>query len=274
MLSYFITANRRLPVAIHCIYWSTCLFIFSDSARILAAENGSHVAPVDTSLSHSSPPSAGHDSFQNKIQPLLEQFCVRCHNVDEKTSGIRLDHLNGSMSSDQMFLWKDVLEQLSEESMPPEDEPQPSAEQRHQLIGWIGQEMAAAQSRTATKNGSVRRLTVSQYRNTLHSLLGIQEELTDVIPPDAVSEDGFVNNSSTMSLSPLLLEAYFDVAERALDLCIVDEDSLPKIQNFRMDMGTEINPAPLPRPVNFGSIQPIAAQPGFYGDATHSHKTV
>ena len=54
---------------------------------------------------------------------------------------------------------------------------------------------------------------------------------------DAVSRDGFVNNRDTLQLSPLLLEAYFDIADQALTRCLVDPKSKPTIQNFRVDLG-------------------------------------
>ena len=96
------------------------------------------------------------------------------------------------------------------------------------------------------KNGSFRRLTIAQYQRTLQDLLGIDDDFTSLLPPDAVSKDGFLNQEQTMVLSPLLLEAYFQVAERALDQCIVDPGSKPRIQKFRVDFGASINPRPCP----------------------------
>ncbi|HEY4259244.1 MAG TPA: DUF1592 domain-containing protein, partial [Schlesneria sp.] len=68
----------------------------------------------------------------------------------------------------------------------------------------------------------------------------------EVLPPDGISKDGFANNAQTMVLSPLQVEAYFDIAEKSLDLCIVDEQAKPAIQNFRMDLGRRINATPCP----------------------------
>ena len=50
-----------------------------------------------------------------------------------------------------------------------------------------------------------------------------------------------------------LVEAYFEVAEEALDLCIVDEASKPVIQSFRVDLGAAINPDPLPEELILGA---------------------
>lgn len=186
------------------------------------------------------------ESFQRNIQPLLKKFCFDCHNVDEMTSGVRVDHLDGSLEDRQLYLWEVILKQIDERAMPPEDELQLTDVERSQFDEWIRRLLITAKSREAEKNGSVRRLTVAQYRNTLRDLLLLDDDLSDVLPPDAVSKDGFLNNEQTMVLSPLLLEAYFSIASRALDLCIVDTDSKPQIQNFRMDFGESINPEPCP----------------------------
>jgi len=73
----------------------------------------------------------------------------------------------------------------------------------------------------------------------------LDDDLTVGLPPDAVSKDGFVNNKDTLQLSPVLTESYFEIAEEALNLAIVDPKSKPSIQNFRMDLGDHVNPAPI-----------------------------
>ncbi|MEO2020785.1 MAG: DUF1587 domain-containing protein, partial [Pirellulaceae bacterium] len=202
-------------------------------------------------------------TFRSSMQPLLKQYCIRCHNAQEMKSGIRLDHLDGSLQSKQLFLWRDILKQINEEAMPPSDELQPTAEQRQALTKWIRESMDSARARDTQRNGSTRRLTVSQYRNTLQDLLGLEDNLTDVLPPDSISREGFANNGETLLLSPLLVEAYFDIAEKALDLAIVDEKTKPVIQNFRMDLGKAINPQPCPDKLILGANSHLLANNNF-----------
>jgi len=201
--------------------------------------------------------------FKESVQPLVKKYCQRCHNVDKMTSGIRVDQLDGSLEDRHLFLWKGILKQIDNEAMPPEDEPQPTIDERKLLVEWIQQALTTARSRNTDKNGSVRRLTVAQYRNTLRDLLGLEDNLADVLPADGVSKDGFLNNGQTMELSPLLIEAYFDVAAKALDRCIVDEQSRPSIQNFRMDLGAGINPDPYPEPLILGALNHLLPNQDF-----------
>lgn len=192
-------------------------------------------------------------AFQETIRPFLKTHCLRCHNVDNMKSGIRVDGLTSEPEDRQLFLWKDIQKQVAEGAMPPADEPQPSADLRKGVEGWITQMMSAARSRDTKKNGSIRRLTVTQYRNTLRDLLGLTEDLTEGLPPDGTSKDGFTNNAQILGLSPLQVEAYFEIAEKALDLCIVDESSKPVIENFRMEFGKAINSMPCPDKLILGA---------------------
>jgi len=184
------------------------------------------------------------ESFTQHVQPLLEKHCLRCHNADTMKSGIRVDQLDDSLQDQHLFLWRDIRKQIDELAMPPQGEEQPTQAERDFLSAWIEQAMNVAKSRDTQKNGAVRRLTVAQYRNTLRDLLGLQENLSDILPPDGMSKEGFSNSGQVLGLSPLQMEYYFDIAQESLDLCIVDETSRPVIQNFRMDFGAGLNADP------------------------------
>ncbi len=201
--------------------------------------------------------------FDGSVKGLLRKFCVDCHSVDNMESGIRVDHLEGSLPERSLKLWEAIRRNLDEATMPPKDSDQPKDAERAAMIDWIDRGFAMARSRPDEKNGSTRRLTVAQYQNTLRDLLGIEEHLTDILPPDAVSADGFLNNGQTLELSPLLLEAYFNIAEKALDLCIVDENAKPQIQNFRMDLGAQINPEPCPDKLILGALSHLLKNDDF-----------
>ena len=168
-------------------------------------------------------------------------------------SGVRLDEFGGELSDEHFFLLEDMLDQVRSEDMPPDDELQPSAQERNMIEAWIRHTIATSPQQNAHHNGTVRRLTVSQYRNTLKDLLGLEENLTDILPPDAISRDGFSNNSGAMTLSPLLMETYFEIAEYAIEQCIVDENSPPVIQNFRVNLGRNVNPEPYPKKLILGA---------------------
>ena len=183
--------------------------------------------------------------FERDVKPFLKQNCSRCHNAEKQTSGVRVDHLDAKLEDRHLKLWEHVLKQTKSGVMPPEDATQPTAEERKRAVAWMDRAMVVARSRPVPKNGSVRRLTAEQYRNTIRELLLLEDNIAEILPPDAVSRDGFVNNQETLQLSPLLLEAYFEIADQALSRSIVDPKSKPVIQNFRLDFGAGINAKPI-----------------------------
>ncbi len=183
-------------------------------------------------------------AFANIASPFLKNYCLRCHNEQERESGIRVDQLSGELPETTLKLWEEISEQIEMAAMPPEEEPQPTAEQRKQMVHWIHQALHEARARKKPVHGSVRRLTVQQYRNVLQELLGLEEDFAAVLPADGISRDGFTNDADTLLTSPLQVEAWFNIAEKAVDTCLIDESTQPSIQNFRMDLGKSINPEP------------------------------
>ncbi len=196
---------------------------------------------------------APEPSFDQLVKPFLKQNCVRCHNENVAMSGVRLDQLDAALEERHLQLWEHVRTKISDGTMPPKGQPQPASADRQRLVEWITRSLDFARFRPVPKNGLVRRLTVSQYRNTIRQLLMLEDDLTESLPPDAVSSDGFINDKETLQLSPLQLEGYFDIAEQALSRSIVDPNSKPAIQNFKVSLGESVNPNPFPEPLILGA---------------------
>lgn len=227
-------SSRPLPV-----YAAISLAALAGAAHYLSAQ--------------STAPAASAAVFSSTVKPFLSTHCVKCHNADNPTAGVRVDHLDASLDERHIRLWESIRHRVENGTMPPKGLPRPGEEDRHEVTAWIGQGLEVARLRPAPKNGIARRLTVAQYRNTLRDLLGIEDEVSDILPPDAISADGFVNNNDTLQLSPLLLEAYFEIANKALSRAIVDPQQKPTIQNFRLDFGAGINPNPVKEKLILGA---------------------
>jgi hypothetical protein len=185
-------------------------------------------------------------SFNQVVKPFFMQNCMGCHNSELSTAGVRVDQLDAALEDRHIQTWEAIRRRVRDGSMPPKGLPQPTAADRQRMVEWITRALEVARLRPAPKNGLVRRLTIAQYRNTLRELLLLDDDLTVGLPPDAVSKDGFVNNKDTLQLSPVLTESYFETAEEALNRAIIDPKSKPSIQNFRVDLGQNVNPAPIP----------------------------
>jgi len=183
--------------------------------------------------------------FDSRAHGFLEQNCAACHKGDAAIAGFRVDQLTGDMDEGQMESWERVYSRVANGSMPPANARQPSSADRLKMTQWMDQAFSYARARPMAKNGLVRRLTVAQYGNTLRQLLLLDDNVAEVLPPDAVSKEGFLNNRERLELSPPLLQSYFDIADRALGRVIVDPAKKPVIENFRVDFGAGINRRPI-----------------------------
>jgi len=192
-------------------------------------------------------------TFEEQVKPFLTQNCQRCHNVETSMAGVRVDQLDAGLDDRHIRLWEGIRNRVKGGTMPPKGQPQPTSEQRQQLITWINNSIEVAKLRPSPKNGLVRRLTVAQYRNTLRELLHLEDDLAVVLPPDALSKEGFLNNKETLQLSPIQLETYFEIAETALNRAIVDPKVKPAIQDFKVELGAGVNNAPLPEQLILGA---------------------
>lgn len=224
-------SSENMPQNIRCLIMFLCLATGLRAAQPTVTESG----------------------FQKHADPFLKKYCVQCHNAEKMNSGIRVDNLTAGFADSEIRLWDGILHQIQAEEMPPKGKAQPTKIEREQMISWIKSSTDIARLRPTPKNGGARRLTVAQYKNTLKELLKIEDNFTDILPPDAVSRDGFLNNQATLQLSPLLLESYFEIADKALKECIVDEKSKPTIQSLRMDLGASINNQPCPDQLILGA---------------------
>ncbi len=234
-----IASLRIMPQVLFAIVIISQVCVAQDGLDAVKGELVAESQPTQTSTT-------AVDTFAKDAGPFLKTYCTDCHNENERESGIRVDDLDGMLPENKLTLWEAIQRQVREHEMPPEDALQPSTEERKRFEDWLTHALDAARSRDVARNGSARRLTVLQYQNTLRELLMIDENLTDILPPDGVSKDGFTNNTATLALSPLQLDAYFQIAEKALRLAVTDENQPPTIEHFRMELGERINSEPCP----------------------------
>lgn len=203
------------------------------------------------------------ETFRQQIAPWIKQNCTNCHNEENRESGIRVDNLDDSLPDSSIRLWQAIFDQVAEGKMPPEDQPQPTDQERQRFTQWLSDALHLAKTRPTPRNGLMRRLTVPQYDRTLKTLLGIDRNLTETLPPEALSRDGFTNQANTLAINPLQLETYFKIADEALDAALIDPNLPPVIEFFRMDLGKSIHPNPSSEQLILGANNHLLANSDF-----------
>jgi hypothetical protein len=166
--------------------------------------------------------------FEAEIHELVAVYCTDCHNPDDAEGDLNLERFETTdMVIDALAVWQRIAKRLEANEMPPKNRPQPTAEERQQMIEWIGSlnfddadcDQLASEESTAWFPGYVmsRRLNRWEYENTLRDLLGVSLDAADMLPADGAGGEGFDNNGSALYLSAIQVERYLEIADMAIE---------------------------------------------------------
>ncbi|MBT7255736.1 MAG: DUF1592 domain-containing protein [Planctomycetaceae bacterium] len=147
---------------------------------------------------------------QSPLEEFFTQHCVKCHGPEKQLGKVRLDRSLDAIFSDTDLL-ETVVAVLEAGEMPPETAAQPQAKARANAIEMLQQRVLANRSVTVLK-----RLTRSEYTNTLTDLFGVEFDLTGLLPPDHV-ERGFDKFGEAHLMSPHQVMAYLKTARFVAD---------------------------------------------------------
>lgn len=166
---------------------------------------------------------AREQAFAKQLSPMLRTYCFDCHEGEAPHGELRLDEDDSARSlADNRKVWMRVLAQVRLGSMPPEDGETMDPDTRERmltLIETLANDVNCVQNPNAGKV-ALRRLTKSEYRNTVRDLTGVDYKVADSFPGDDVGY-GFDNIGDVLSLPPILLEKYLDAAESIVGKAIV-----------------------------------------------------
>lgn len=150
-------------------------------------------------------------AFRDGVAPFVKNYCAECHGDKKRKSGLSYTSaLKNPGDAHFSKPWKQALANVKAHDMPPDDaDNQPTEEERQQFLDWLGK-----LKYLSPKNPGlfvIRRLTKTEYANTLHDLYGVDRTIADELP-DEVFGEGYLN-----SLSPMQSEQYLGIANEVLD---------------------------------------------------------
>ena len=159
--------------------------------------------------------------FTDRVTPFIKAYCLACHQNRRPTqAGVNFSPaLKAPAHAAFHDQWKRAVAKVKAHDMPPEGAPQPSDADRRMFADWIAR--LKYLSERDPGRFVIRRLTKTEYGNTLRDLFGVEPSIADGLP-DEVSGEGYLN-----SLSPLQLEHYLTIADRVLDRIVAPENAPP-----------------------------------------------
>jgi hypothetical protein len=164
---------------------------------------------------------------------LFDRYCFECHGDGMDKGGLALDGLlRAGPGETNRFQWVKTWKIVRDGFMPPSDADPMSDAERKAITQWIEQKRLGVDHVNPDPGRvTVRRLNRMEYEFTIQDLFGINPvaegefssdsstsrmRLRDMLPPDDTAF-GFDNNGDFQTLSPALLEKYFDLAEYVVD---------------------------------------------------------
>ena len=180
--------------------------------------------------------------FKEKVAPFVNKYCTRCHGSRAK-AGINLQSALKNPGGESASLhWKKAVANVKVHEMPPEDaSKKPTDEERRQFAEWVGKIKYLAPRDPG--RFVIRRLTKTEYANTLRDLYGVDPSIADTLPAE-VEGEGFLN-----SISPLQSELFLGIANKVIDQIIAPEGQAPTAVQKRLfgetPKGTDLRKAAL-----------------------------
>ena len=141
-------------------------------------------------------------------------YCYRCHGDGAKKGGIAFDGFDSDAAiRKNRDVWWTVLKNVRAGIMPPAGKPRPNTKEIQVLADWIKRDVFGLDPvQPDPGRVTIRRLNRVEYRNTIKDLMGIDFKAEEEFPPDDTGY-GFDNIGDVLTVSPLLLEKYFQAAE-------------------------------------------------------------
>ena len=154
--------------------------------------------------------------FAAEVQPLLAKYCLGCHSQKEQKGELDLERFTSvSNVRKDVKPWQAMILQLETREMPPKGEHQPTDGQRKLLIDWTRRLLNDEARARAGDPGRVplRRLSNTEYNNTIRDLTGVDLQPTKDFPADGAAGEGFTNAAEALSMSPALMSKYVNAAK-------------------------------------------------------------
>jgi mono/diheme cytochrome c family protein len=190
----------------------------------------------------------------------FERYCLTCHTEKQKQAGtvpVALDKLDIAKPEADGDLWERVILKMRAGVMPPAAAPKPDAAARNGLLNWVESALdrAVATNPNPGRTETVHRLNRTEYRNAVRDLLGIDMDMSPVLPPDDVSY-GFDNIAGVLKISPTLMERYLVAAQRVSRLAVGTPQPSPNVDYFRIadDLSQDVHLPGLPLGTRGGTL--------------------
>ena len=231
-------------------------------AVALVAQPGATVAP---------PQAPAAATSVDAQRAFVQQYCTGCHNERVKSGGYSWTELDVARPDHNPKRTEDVIRKVRAGLMPPAGARRPDAAVLTEFSTALGtrlDEMVA--SHPNYKAPELHRLNRREYRNAVRDLLGIDVDVSALLPPDART-GAFDNMADALTVNPTLLQAYIRAADKVSRQALGDPTAAPVMAKY--DVPKVANQMRHVEGAPFGSRGGTAVVHHFPADGTYTFQS-
>lgn len=165
--------------------------------------------------------------YDERVLPILKAKCFSCHDGDDPDGDLNLEkYADGKIAFEKIDVWDRVGKRVRLKEMPPDGSPQLNDPEKAIVHRWLdakpdSQDCAklATDETTSWYRGVVmsRRLTRTEYLNTIQQLTGRSVGKQFSLPSDGAGGEGFDTNGGSLFTSPIHIEQYLAIANHLVE---------------------------------------------------------
>jgi mono/diheme cytochrome c family protein len=200
-----------------------------------AAAQAPAARPAAATRVAAAPQAATDAATVDRHKAWVKQYCVTCHNTRNPLPAndpVNLETASLEDVTKDAAVWERVLRKLNVRAMPPQGMPHPTEASYGDFTGWLTSSLDRAWQGKATPGRYVvHRLNRGEYRNAIRDLLGLDVDVSSLLPNDG-GDFGFDNIAAALTTSPLHLDGYVTAAQRIATLAVGDAKVDPTTAEF------------------------------------------
>lgn len=168
----------------------------------------------------------------------IDKHCVNCHDPVDKKGGLDLEGLLERGVADDTHAWEKALRMIDSRQMPPIGKRRPTNDVYESVSGYLvaALDANATAHPVAGRVDTFRRLSRTEYRNTIRDLLALEVDIEALLPADEASH-GF-DHITVGDLPPALLSRYVSAAQKISRLAVGTTQTRPDGETYRIKPDT------------------------------------
>ncbi|MFD2202149.1 DUF1592 domain-containing protein [Shivajiella indica] len=169
------------------------------------------------------------------LMPLAEKHCFSCHHDTKRSGGLSIkSYFMGINDFESRIVrggkvWTNIIQTVKSGEMPPAGEPHMTHAERESFINSVNAILLKSLSSNDPGRVVIRRLSHTEYEYSIYNLVGVKFDARSRFPSDGSGGAGFDNFPSTLFITPLKMERYYEAAEEILDLAYTNPEIWKKI---------------------------------------------